>query len=167
MATRAQVAAKLGITRQRVGQLIKDGRIEERNGSIDLDKAVADYNAFLDPMKRLAYVARTKGAAQPPSGSDGQGVMDFTAARTEKERANAMRAQLEYKIKAGHFVSRDEVAAKEFAIARKIRDRIIGFPAKLANLVPPDAMKTITDECEALVRELQDEIAAIAEETAA
>lgn len=158
MASRKQVAEALKISRQRVEKLIKEGRIEEKNGSIDIDKARAAYNATLDPLRRLAYATRTDTDAP---------ALDFTAARTEKERANAMRAQLEYKIKAGHFIARDEVAAKEFAIARKIRDRIIGFPAKLANLVPPDAMKTITDECEALVRELQDEIAAIAEDTAA
>jgi hypothetical protein len=57
------------------------------------------------------------------------------------------------------------VAAKEFAIARKLRDRIIGFPARLASIVPADAMKIITDECDALVREMQDDVATIAETT--
>ena len=53
-------------------------------------------------------------------------------------------------------------AQAEFAIGRRLRDRILGFPARVANLVPPEAMTSLTEECEALVRELQDEVASIA-----
>lgn len=159
MATRREVATALGISRQRVEQLVRDGRIEERNGSIDLETARASYASSIDPARRLAYAARTaikspSSLAVPPH--------SYVVARTEKEQANAMRAQLEYKIKAGHFISRDEVAAKEFAIARKMRDRILGLPARIANLVPPDAMKTITDECDALIRAIQADVAIVA-----
>ena len=53
-----------------------------------------------------------------------------------------------------------------YVIARKLRDRIIGWPARLASVVPADAMKIVTDECEALIREMQDDVATIAETTA-
>lgn len=174
LATRKDVADSLGISRQRVEKLIRDGRIVETAAGIDLEAARKAYLSTVDPAKREAY-ERLSGA-QPKPGYGRKGadevkdaesgeLFSFATARTHKEMANAKRAQLEYQIKAGHFISRDEVRAKEFAIARKLRDRILGFPPKLANYVPPDAMKVIVDECEALIRELQDDAATIGETT--
>lgn len=169
--SRREAADALGIKRQRLERLIKEGRIvEESHGRIDLAKARAAYEATIDPAKRAAYESTAPGAAKrvrsgPVSVVDtstGKPV-DFATARTQKELANARRAELDYAIKSGAYLPRDEVSAKEFAIARKLRDRILGFPARLANLVPPEAMSTIVDECEALVRELQDDVATIAE----
>lgn len=172
---RKTAAAALEISRQRLEKLIKEGRIREEPRGIDLAKAEQDYATSLDPAKRASWLAsrrakdvRRSRSGDQPDGVDGASeLLSFADARTQKERAHAKRAELEYQIKAGFFVSRDEVAAKEFAIARKLRDRILGFPSRLASMVPADAMKIITDECEALIRELQDDVATIAETTKA
>lgn len=168
---RKTAAAALEISRQRLEKLIKDGRIIEGPNGIDLAKAEKGYLESLDPAKRAGYLtsgpareARRSKTNEPDPETDDD-LLSFADARTVKERVNAKRAELEYNIRANLYVHRDEIAAKEFAIARKIRDRIVGFPARLANLVPADAMKIITDECEALVREMQDDVATIAETT--
>ena len=171
---RKEAAEALGISRQRVEKLIRDGRIVETAAGIDINAARTAYESTIDPAKRDVYdrqrgaptkpVYGRKGADEVKDAESGE-LFSFATARTHKEMANAKRAQLEYQIKAGHFISRDEVRAKEFAIARKLRDRILGFPPKLANYVPPDAMKVIVDECEALIRELQDDAATIGETT--
>ncbi len=175
---RREVCEALGISRQRLHVLIHEGRIVETARGIDLDAAIEAYRATIDPAKRASWEGATvvapsngprsgavvdSGALDPESGK----TIDFATARTEKEIANARRAQLEYSIRSGSYLLRDVVAAKEFAIARKLRDRILGMPARVANLVPPDAMASIVDEAEALVRELQDEIAAISEDSGA
>jgi len=161
--SRRKVAEALGISRQRLEKLIREGRIDETPAGIDLEKAKAQYEASLDAGRRAAYDAgRTGDLAAVP----GQGpVVSFAEARTRKELAHADRAELDYKIKAGLYILRDEVRAREFEIARKLRDRILGLPARIANFVPAEAMTVIVDECEALIRELQDDAAAIAETT--
>lgn len=170
--SRREVADALGITRQRLEKLIGQGRITETTLGIDLALARTEYERTIDPAKRAAHESATPDApkrvrvglttvADPDTGR----AVDFSEARTRKEIANAQRARLEYQIKAGHFIAREVVAAKEFAIARRLRDRILGFPARVSDLVPPEAMASLTDECEALVRELQEEAAAVAEES--
>lgn len=170
---RKTAAGALGISRQRIEKLIKDGRIVEEARGIDLDRAERDYEASLDPAKRAAWLAsrrsrdvrRSRREGDEPDEAQQGDLLSFADARTAKERAHAKRAELEYQIKRGFFLPRDEVAAKEFAIARKMRDRILGFPSRLASIIPADSMKILTDECEALVRELQDDAATIAETT--
>ncbi len=125
----------------------------EQQARADTPAAAADAQQS-PPRRRSADEVR-----DPETGE----LLDFSAARTRKEMANARRAELDYRAKSGLLLSREEVSAKEFAIARKMRDRITGFPARLANMLPPAAMKELVDECEALCRELQDEVAAIAE----
>lgn len=170
--TRREVAEALGISRQRLHVLIGEGRIAETPRGIDIEAAKVAYRGTIDPARRAAWeeAAETARPAAPPSGrrvavDEATGkTVDFSEARTRKEIANADRARLEYQIKAGHFIAREVVMAKEFAIARRLRDRILGFPARFADLLPPEAMASLTDECEALIRELQEEAAAVAEE---
>jgi len=171
LVSRRQCADALGITRQRLEKLIKQGRIEETARGIDLGAAKLAYESTTDPAKRAAYESVAPEAPRrvrmgPTSVTDTETgkTIDFATARTEKELANARRAQLEYSIKSGAYLPRDEVVAKEFAIARKVRDRILGFPARIANFVPAAAMASVVEECEALVRELQDDAATIAED---
>lgn len=172
LSSRREVAEALGISRQRVEKLIRDGRIVETAAGIDIEAARTAYLQTIDPAKRQAYEARTsagpraqygrRGADEITDAESGE-VLNFATARTQKEAANAKRAALEYQIRAGNYVARDEVRAREFEIARKLRDRILGFPARLASVVPSDAMAAITAECHDLIRELQDDAATIAE----
>lgn len=175
---KTQVAAALGVSRQRIDALIKQGRIAITAKGIDIEKAKRDYAASIDPAKKAAWEARKKAGSG--TGSRPRLAVDntaggetsapasgtFNAARAEREQWNAKRAELDYKQRAGELIPRDEVRAKEFAVARKLRDRILGFPARLENWVTREAMKIITDECDALIRELQEDAARIAEERA-
>lgn len=187
LVSRKEAAAALGVTRQRLEKLIAQKRISENSDGIDLDVARREYASTLDPAKKLAWDTRTGRAIPPPSavlaqparapeagpvgaaavsvaaGEPVQGVLDFAKARARKEAANADIAELKFKQQLALLIPRDEVAAKEFAIARKLRDRILGLPARLASYVPPEAMKTIVDECDQICRELQDEAAGVAE----
>lgn len=174
--SRREVAERLGISRQRVEKLIREGRIVETPLGIDFEKAKASYLATLDPAKRAVYEEKAGGAkkrdyartgADETKDDDTGQIMNFAQARTRKEMANADRARLDYQIKAGQFISRDEVRAKEFEIARKLRDRLLGLPSRIANFVPPDAMKIITDEVDDLIREMQDDVAKIGDTTTA
>lgn len=183
---RKEAAAELGFSRQRLEKLIKDGRIEETPaGLIDIEKAARQVERSVDPVRRAAYEATApasskpkataarrrrpykvkRGAAvAPDDGEQGEFVLgSYAEARAEREKANAKTARLNYERLIGTMVPRAEVVAKEFAVARMVRDRILGFPSRIANFVPGEAMKMITDECDRLIRELQDAAAKIAE----
>lgn len=169
--SRAEVAEALGISRQMLEKYIARGTIVEiEKGKIDLEDARRRYATQTDPGRRLKVVAMPAPAAAPapaagePAADDATepSLFDFQQARTHRENWNAKAAELKYREAAGLLIPREEVAAKEFAVARKLRDRILGFPAKVANFMPPDAMKIVTEECDQLVRELQDDAAQIA-----
>lgn len=181
---RKEAAAELGFSRQRLEKLIKDGRIEETDaGLIDIEKAFRQVEQSLDPVRRAAHQATAparlrpvataarrrrpskikRGAAVAPDDEgDGFALGSYAEARAEREKANAKTARLNYERLIGTMVSRAEVVAKEHAVASMVRDRILGFPSRLANFMPAEAMKMLTDECDRLIRELQDAAAKIA-----
>lgn len=166
--SRAQVADALGITRQMLEKYIARGTIVEiEKGKLDLEDARRRYATMTDPGRRLRVVdvvppEKPAEPAATPETAGEPSLFDFQEARTHRENWNAKTAELKYREQAGLLIPREEVAAKEFSVARKLRDRILGLPARLANFCPPDAMKIVTDECDQLVRELQDDAAKIA-----
>ncbi len=187
---RKEAAAELGFSRQRLEKLIKEGRVDETpQGLIDIEKAARQLEQTLDPVRRAVYEATAvvapkpkpvasaqqrrrpykvrRGAVTPPAaGEQGEfGLDSYAAARARKANTDAALAQAKLDQVLATTVPRAEVAAKEFAVARMVRDRIIGFPARLANYVPPEAMKMLSDECDRLIRELQDEVAKVAEDS--
>lgn len=163
----------LGITTQRLGQLIRAGQITEHDDGIDPDVARREYATNTDAAKREAHRARAnflsvvEGGKQdeplpvsrvidPETGAD---LFNFNTAKGKKEHYHAERAKLEFERACGALLSRDAVVAREFEIARKLRDRLLGLPARLANFVPAEAMKMVTDEVDALIGEMQQDAA--------
>lgn len=179
--SRKAAAEELGFSRQRLETLIKQGRVIETDEGVDLEQARAVRATMLDirralreeeaaaeaspakPERKPYAVARgAKTAKDEKSGT----LFSYADARTKKEAANAELAQLKLLEQSGRLIPVDEVKAKEFEVARKIRDRILGFPAKVQPLLPPDAMQIIIEECDQLVKELQEDAARIAERSA-
>lgn len=175
-ASRKDAASELGFSRQRLEKLIKQGRIPETPDGVDMVKARQVRQEMMALRVDATVSAPTIGAAKPTrkkyavqrgsaeskDGETGE-LFSFADARARRENTNAKLAELKLAREAKSLVSREEVRAKEFEIARLLRDRILGFPARLANFVPADAMKPITEECESLVRELQNAAAKISE----
>jgi hypothetical protein len=169
MVKRGVLAKKLGVSRQRIAQLIKSGQIdgEGEDGLIDLDRALGQYQRNTDAAKRhqrtdLKVVASN---AAPKGGGEGQGVLQLTDLNKSKAAQaywSARRIEQAVQQEAGQLLSRDQVVAKEFNVARLVRDRLLGFPAKCAGFMPPEALRVLEVEIEALIRELQDAAASIA-----
>lgn len=182
--SRKQCATELGITRQRVEQYIAKGVIEETGQGIDLDAAKAAYGSRADVVRKAQFesVQSLKSGTAGPSApamtqspvretaaaadaADVVVAIDYNKERARREKANAELQEIRLQTERGRLIDRDEVKAREFAVARKLRDRILGFPAKIVNFVPPEAMKIITEECEVLIREMQDDAARIGEQS--
>ena len=167
---RAEAAERIGVSRQRLEKLIKQGRIIETDQGVDLDSAIAYRSVTIDTVKELAGTARppataaaARSVAKVKTDDDGKPVVDFAAAKTKREINNAALAELRYLEMAGKLISADEVKAKEFEVARKLRDRLLGIPARIQNFITPQAMQVVTEEIEAAIKELQEDAARIAE----
>lgn len=174
MVDRKTAAKELGISVQRIAVLIKQGRIPETDAGIDLEKAKRLKKANTDPARLAAYQQRkaaetarpkrayaVRGAVKVEDTETGE-LFNYSKARARREHHNAELAALKYREQSGLLVGLAAVNSVEFEVARMLRDRILGLPARLASYVPPAAMQTIVDECEALVRDLQTEAARIA-----
>lgn len=189
MLSPAKAGAELGITRQRVNKLAERWpEIKDDNGLIDVERLRQLRAKNADPAKLAAYEqakARISGNSETPSRpaplvaarraspklpddeeqeSNPQGVLDFNAAKTNREIANARLAELKVAEAEGRLIDREQIIAVNFAIARKLRDRINGFPTRLQQFLPVDAMQMLVDECMKLVEELQADASKIAED---
>lgn len=172
-ASRKDAAHELGFSRQRLEKLIKQGRIPETERGVDMATArkvrqeMLAQRVELHPAQAPSKPSRKpysvqRGAATTKDEETGE-LFSFADARARRENVNAELALLKLDSEKKRLISRDVVRDKEFAVARIIRDRILGFPARVANLIPSDAMQALTDECEQLIRELQDAASKIAE----
>jgi hypothetical protein len=187
----AKAGAELGgISRQRVNKLVERWPQVKVDGLIDIEALRQLRSANLDPGKAAAYeqaqrrlAANAEPATRPapPSRSfraveakspdedpeEEQPELDFNTfngAKTARERANARLAEIKLAEAEGRLIDREQVIATNFAIARKLRDRINGFPTRLQQFMPPEAMQMLVDECAKLVDELQADAAKIAED---
>jgi phage terminase Nu1 subunit (DNA packaging protein) len=186
--TPAAAGAELGISRQRVNKLVEKWPEAKVDGKIDIDRLRTLRDANADPLRQMAYQhsARTRAAEAEPTrvavptvqkaapastgdqaeGEPEQGelaLMSFTEAKTARERSNARLAELKVQEQEGLLISRREVESLNFAIARRIRDRILGFPTKLQQFLPADAMPTLIDECKRLIKELAEDAERVAD----
>jgi len=171
---RKTVAARLGISTQRLGQLIRAGQISEASDGIDIDQALSEYERNTDKAKRAAARVRQQlrviRSERPETAGQSRIIVpgatvqeddapadlfDFNRAKARKEHYNAERARIESEKQLGNLVSRDEVRAKTFNVARIARDRLLGLPPRLATYVQAEHMKTVTDEVESIIRDLE------------
>ncbi len=178
--SQVKAGEELGITRQRVQKLLKRWPEVIVDGGVDIEKLKALREEQADPLRQAVYQQTRKltaTAVDEPKPKpapiaqtdDAQGelpidALDFNAARTRRERANAELAQMKADQEAGRLISRQEVQAREFAIARQLRDRLTGFPARVQQFLPPEAMQELTKEIRGLLEELQADAARIAAE---
>jgi len=191
--SRKDAATELGFSRQRLETLIKQGRVHETAEGIDINRAKKELEASLDPVRRQVYEEtfnkpKPKAKAEPrrnrrnvrrgaslvPSsgavtaGDDKQGKFELVSlndAKAAKEVALARTAEIRLDQMRATLVSREEVKAKEFTVARMIRDRILAFPTRFANILPPAALRRLDEECKQLVRELQEQAIKIGEQS--
>ena len=116
--TRTAFAARIGISRQRVAQLVKDGMPSLPNGRIDPEPAEAWYRRTADPRRRAAF------RADPPAG-----------ARAELDALKVERERLALEKDRGALIERDGVRRFLEGRARGERDAWLGWAVRTAPLL--------------------------------
>lgn len=140
--TAHDVAALTGLTIQRVHQLVKEGRIQQRaRGEFDLVLAVSQYCEFIRGYSR---------------GSDTKRLEDEE--RTRLTSAKADLAELEAAERHGQLVNRDAVRRQDAALARVLRNNLLTIPDRVT------ALLVAATEAGAVHKILADEIEASLEQ---
>jgi hypothetical protein len=133
-----EYARHRGVSHTAVRKAIASGRIDsEPDGTIDPAQADA------------MWESRTRKDVEPRVGPKPTGGPDYHQARAVKETYAAKLAKLEYEIKTGKLLPKDEVDVCFFNRARELRDRIQMIPrrvaARLAAETDPRTVEEILD----------------------
>jgi len=134
--TPAEYARHRRVSRQAVHKAIAQGRVQLFGGRIDRDAADREWIDNTDP---IPGGSSTPGAVGPPAatGEDlaaapSTGGPSFHRARTVWQGYRAQLARLEYEVRVGKLVNADEVRQAAYDHGRRLRDALIGLPARVA-----------------------------------
>ena len=126
-----EYAEHRGVSHVAVIKALKAGRItKEPDGSIDPDKADADWDRNTDTSRNPSGV-RKAGTAQAPEAPLQTGP-DYNVSRAVREAYTARLAKLEYEERIGTLVRADTVKVKWFNTLRIVRDRMLQLPDRIA-----------------------------------
>ena len=156
--SQAELARRLGVSRQYVGKLVKQGKIEKVGAKIDFQAASA-------ALKMLADPARPRNTPDLlPDGSEGGDSTTFAEAKTMKEVYQAKLARLKFEEESGKLIEKAEIEDKARDIAVIVKESLLTIPNKMMEqlAVESDPRKinvALDEEIRAILAELSDQIA--------
>ena len=136
-----------GVSDTAVRKAIKSGRIaKEPDGTIDPAKADIGWERNSDPAQQRkqpkqihkAQARQIIPVAQPPS-QNRPTAPDFQTSRAVKETYAAKMAKLDFEERTKGLVKADEVKVEAFNIARRVRDRLLLIPHRMAAVLAAES----------------------------
>lgn len=156
-------ATHRGVSHVAVIKAIKSGRIQkESDGSIDQFKADAAWERNTnpaqqrkpDPVPVMPAPAPDKPVPVPPPnppapsvrqsiqrpaeqepGPSAAGAPNYQISRAVRETYNAKLTRLDYEERTGKLLNAEDVAKEAFAVARRVRDRLLNIPSRMASVL--------------------------------
>ena len=155
-------ARQRGVTEGAVRKAIKSGRIAvESNGFIDPVKTNAAWESNTNPaqqrrpdslppipvpvpVKPVPIPAKppappvrqpTQRPAEPEAGPSAVGMPNYQMSRAVRETYNAKLTRLDYEERTGKLLNAEDVAKEAFALARRVRDRLLNIPSRMASVL--------------------------------
>jgi hypothetical protein len=156
-----EYARHRGVSHTAVEKAIKSGRISvESDGSIDVAKSDAAWERNTnpaqqrkpDPVPVKPATAPNKPApppnlptppvrqptqrpAEPEPGPSAAGMPNYQMSRAVRETYNAKLTRLDYEERTGKLLNAEDVAKEAFAMARRVRDRLLNIPSRMASVL--------------------------------
>lgn len=141
---RAQAAERQGVRRQRIDELIAEGKLTERNDSdgqgnyLDSDEIDAAWAGFDPDMVQRAALAKTlngKGADKAADPNAAQGAQVARVMAQAKAKAQVLKAndlEMDLQIKRGMWVLREAVVQQAYTAANMLSHRLHAAVQQLA-----------------------------------
>ena len=135
--TQTALAQLLGVSRQYIGKLIKQGKLHYVEGTKKLDPAecAKALEALRDPARKSKADQAIGVGATTWAGTDGEVIPSFAEAKAAKEYWQAKLARLKYEEESGQVISKDQVSSKAFDAGRIARDNLLSIPARLMDVL--------------------------------
>jgi transcriptional regulator with XRE-family HTH domain len=130
--SQAELARRLGVSRQYVNRLVRSGKLELEGKKIDAAKAVAALRQVRDPARKYKTdepADLDQPAPQPEPAAKRQPT--FAEAKTMKEVYLARMARLKYEEEAGKLVPKADVEARAADIGMVVKQNILSIPSRL------------------------------------
>jgi transcriptional regulator with XRE-family HTH domain len=121
--TQAELARRLGVSRQYVGKLVRQGKIQRVDGKIDLEVATGALRMLADPA-RPRNTPELLGEAEEDSTT-------FAEAKTMKEVYSAKLARLKFEEESGKLIERADIEDKARDVAVIVKESLLMLPNKL------------------------------------
>ncbi|MBF0424614.1 MAG: hypothetical protein HQL66_02170 [Magnetococcales bacterium] len=149
-------ARQRGVSEGAVRKAIKAGRIPaESDGTIDPAKADAAWERNTDPaqqrkpdpippvrtmpqpVRETPPLPQPRPTVRPPSpdpepGPSNPAVPNYQVSRAIRETYNAKLTRMDYEERQGKLLKAEDVARDAFEMARRVRDRLLGIPSRMA-----------------------------------
>lgn len=154
--TQTEFAAKIGRSRQYVGELKQKGRLVMEGNKVNLTRSLNRIAATADPANDPAGILpRSDGRTAVSVGMQAKGITGKSVANSEstaqyqnsravKENYTARLKKLDYEKAAGELLQREGVTMASFKIGRLLRDKFLAFPSRYAPLL---AVKSDQRDC--------------------
>jgi hypothetical protein len=145
----SELARELGISRERVYQLNRSGKIARISpGKFDLDAVRAALKQNLDSRRPAPSRGEQRKPAGPVTVPSPEGGLNLASVQLQHEIAKATKAQLEVKRLKGILVDAVEVKRELSEMISAARSRALIMPAKLAAVL---ASETDVRACHAII----------------
>ena len=155
-------ARRVGLSQQRISQLVRAGLPRLPNGRIDPERGAAWVAEHLDVERRArgkASARETPAKGEPP---DERGP-SLVEARRRHELVKTERTQLRLKVEARDLMPRAEAARAAFAFTRSIRDSWTGWASRVAPALAAELGAEVGPTFAALDRVVREHLVELAE----
>lgn len=161
--SQSEFARRLGVSRQYIYKLVKNGKIKRVDGKIDFEESSKALENLSDPTRTKPS---KKDDDEPPSNTTppkaGQ-PPTFGEAKTMREVYAARLAKLRYEQESGSLVNRKDVEDRARDIAASVKINLMSLPSKLmeelAVISDPREINNILDkEIRMLLSEMADQL---------
>lgn len=145
LVSQAELARRLGVSRQYISKLVKEGKLELVGRKLDAEASMAVLEGLSDPARprktsfASAPPAREVVPEQPAPASDPEGAIikgekrapTFAEAKTMKEVYLAKMARLKFEEEAGRFLEKAEVERRAQEVGMVVRQNLLSLPSRL------------------------------------
>ena len=162
-----EYARHRGASHTAVRKALQAGRIQqEADGGIDPERADAAWanntRSSVETPRQPAHQVETLPDSMPERQVSGNapGTPDYNKARAVKEFYAARLAKLEFEEREGKLVNIDEINVQHFNRARRLRDRLLMIPRRLAaQLAAETDTRSVEEILDGAIREALEEMA--------